>query len=110
AAGAGGRAQPERVDGRGTGRGNPVAEPNRVVLPERCISPVENPRDQRFRTATRRHSQVVRQRSAKPSFPGSNPGGASPKRQALTLTPKVSPSAVGMIVERKRGSSACSLL
>ena len=27
--------------------------------------------------STRRHSQVVRQRSAKPSFPGSNPGGAS---------------------------------
>ena len=24
-----------------------------------------------------RHSQVVRQRSAKPSFPGSNPGGTS---------------------------------
>src|SRR5215813_4372186 len=27
-----------------------------------------------------RHGQVVRQGSAKPSFPGSNPGGASPTR------------------------------
>src|SRR5690606_6783712 len=32
------------------------------------------------RRAFWRHSQVVRQRSAKPPFPGSNPGGASRDR------------------------------
>ena len=33
--------------------------------------------DQEHRYRTWRHSQVVRQGSAKPSFPGSNPGGTS---------------------------------
>ena len=34
----------------------------------------------RVRNFIRRHSQVVRQRSAKPLFPGSNPGGASKRK------------------------------
>ena len=36
---------------------------------------------------SRYHSQVVRQRSAKPSFPGSNPGGTSMMRSHFRTSP-----------------------
>ena len=50
-----------------------------------------------FRGASslRRHSQVVRQRSAKPLCPGSNPGGAS-----KTLLLKIKYASVAQLVEQ----------
>ena len=65
---------------------SPAPKKKKTLLSVPRFSQKKSPRDQQRRN-NRHHSQEVRQRSAKPSFSGSNPDGASKRRRYLAMPP-----------------------